>query len=775
MLEPFGEYLLFEKLAEGGMAEIFLAKQTGIAGFERNVVIKRMLPNISRQKRFVTMFLDEARLAARLAHPNIIAIFDVGHVGDSYFIAMEYLPGADLGFILQKAHERGLMLPIDVALRIVIAAAAGLHHAHELCTDGGKPLNIVHRDVSPNNIYVSFDGQVKVLDFGIAKAESRVSSTAIGTVKGKTHYIAPEQGRAAPVDRRVDVYSLGVTLYEALTVWPPFLRENVRATFEAVLKNEYRPPRLRRPEIPQLVERACMRAMSLAPDDRHATCAELADELAGALDTSPPKGADPLIGAFLRELLGEEEVARRSRIPSLSALQELPAHDVAARPSSPWRWRVLAGVAALLVLFVAAWRISVTLRAPVGCGTVYGADGPRALRLGASLPLSVDSGWKNGDLALVDALRLAVDDINGAGGVAGRRLALALCDNAGDLTRLKAQARWLMERRHVPVLITSWSSLTLAAANLTVPRGVLVMTADATSPELAAMPATGEGGVRLLWRTAPSDALQAALAAQLIASDRDFATVKRVGVLYQDDLYGQGWAGVLRRELLRLRPGVSVQAIQFPFRGAVDSAVAQLAAVKPDVTVLVSFPLDAARVLNLAARTPGLTRADGNHWLFCDAIKEPSLLTALAHPDEIDGAYGIESADGGGPEAASFQTHFFSRFQRSANEQAYAANRYDAVYLLALGAAWAAGRDDKGAITGARIARGLTHLSSGPRFSLTPEMFPAARAALSAGQSIDVVGASGELDFDEAVGEAHGPVRLWRVQGQRLVSGRRLQ
>ena len=132
VLEPFGEYLLFEKLAEGGMAEIFLAKQLGVAGCERNVVIKRMLPHISRQQRFVNMFLDEARLAARLSHPNIIPIYDVGLIGECRYIAMEYLPGADLAWILQRAHQRGLQLPIEVALRIIIAAANGLHYAHEL-------------------------------------------------------------------------------------------------------------------------------------------------------------------------------------------------------------------------------------------------------------------------------------------------------------------------------------------------------------------------------------------------------------------------------------------------------------------------------------------------------------------------------------------------------------------------------------------------------------------------------------------------------------------
>jgi serine/threonine protein kinase len=167
-VQPFGKYVLVQKLAEGGMAEIFLAKQTGIEAFERNVVVKRMLPHLSRQPHFVDMFLDEARLAARLIHANIIPIYEVGQFDDSYYICMEYLPGEDLAWVLKQSSARHTQLPIDVAVRIVVAAARGLHHAHELCDEEGKPLHIVHRDVSPSNLYLSFEGQVKGLDFGIA-------------------------------------------------------------------------------------------------------------------------------------------------------------------------------------------------------------------------------------------------------------------------------------------------------------------------------------------------------------------------------------------------------------------------------------------------------------------------------------------------------------------------------------------------------------------------------------------------------------------------------
>src|SRR5689334_10708459 len=153
-IRPFGKYILVQKLAEGGMAEIFLAKQTGVEGFERNVVIKRMLAHLSRQDEFVTMFLDEARLATRLIHPNIIPIYDLGLAEGSYFICMEYLPGEDLSWVLRQARGQGRQLPIDVAVRIIVDAARGLHYAHEFRDEEGNAMNIVHRDVSPGNIYI---------------------------------------------------------------------------------------------------------------------------------------------------------------------------------------------------------------------------------------------------------------------------------------------------------------------------------------------------------------------------------------------------------------------------------------------------------------------------------------------------------------------------------------------------------------------------------------------------------------------------------------------
>ncbi|HEX4458336.1 MAG TPA: bifunctional serine/threonine-protein kinase/ABC transporter substrate-binding protein, partial [Polyangia bacterium] len=719
--------MLVQKLAEGGMAEIFLAKQTGIEGFERNVVVKRMLPHLSRQPHFVDMFLDEARLAARLVHANIIPIYEVGQIDDSYYICMEYLPGEDLAWVLKQSSARHAQLPIDVAVRIVVAAARGLHHAHELCDEEGKPLHIVHRDVSPSNLYLSFEGQVKVLDFGIAKAESRVTTTSSGTIKGKSMYMAPEQSRAEPVDRRSDIYALGVTLYEALTVSRPFLRDSIAGQLSAVLHGDFEPPRQRRPELSEELERIVLKAMALDARDRYATAAELADDLERTLGSAPvsPTGEAEPIGRFLRELCGEGLVAVKTRIPTLASLQKAAASEPAVKgpptqptlpiqPTSmmvpqatprPPRWRIpLIAAGAVAAFAIGAWAgLRPAPILPDGCRAHYGSDASDAIVIGATLPLTFAGQPEDGQLQLLNAMRLALDEINQRDGVGGRSFALRVCDNAGDSARVRNQVRWLVEDVKVPALVTSWSSMTLLAVHQTLAAGVLTVTADATSPELSALPATNAEGLRMLWRTSPSDAMQGRKVAELVATDRRYANVERVAILYQDDPYGQGLAGVIAARLPQLKPTLQVRTIQYPFRGDVSSAVSQLAAGKPQLTVLVGFPLDVVRILNLAAATPALTRKAGMRWFFSDSVQEPTLFAGLERPGEIDGTFGLEPATGDSAESVSFYSRFQSRFLRRAQSQTYAANRYDAVYLIALAAAYAVGKDGHGTIDGARL------------------------------------------------------------------------
>ena len=217
MGERLGRYEVIRHLATGGMAEIYLARTLGIGDFERYAVVKVSAGERRGNRQFVDMFLDEARLAAGLHHGNIAQVYEVGEEVGEYFYAMEYVHGDTVRSLLEVCAQQQVRIPFEVALAIVVAAAAGLHYAHERTGADGRPLAIVHRDVSPSNLMVSYDGAVKVLDFGIARASERATETESGVVKGKYAYMAPEQCRAQALDRRADVFSLGIILYELTT------------------------------------------------------------------------------------------------------------------------------------------------------------------------------------------------------------------------------------------------------------------------------------------------------------------------------------------------------------------------------------------------------------------------------------------------------------------------------------------------------------------------------------------------------------------------------
>ncbi|NBD13619.1 protein kinase domain-containing protein [Corallococcus silvisoli] len=329
MLQPYGQYVLVRKLAEGGMAEIFLAKLLGADGFERNVVLKRMLPALSAIPDFVEMFRDEARLAAKLAHPHIVQIHELGFTEGCYYICMEYLAGEDFSTTLRLAGRRRQYVPLPVVMRVLIDAARGLHYAHTFTNEQGQPLHVVHRDVSPSNLYVTYQGQVKVLDFGIAKAESRLVQTRTGVVKGKYIYMAPEQAQGKEVDHRADVFSLGVSLYEAVTHVRPFSRENDLAVLNALLHGEFEKPRALRADLPEGLEAIILKAMAFKPQDRYATAEDFAVDLeAFAAGFEGGAAGAPALGSFLRNHFGEERVTEKTRIPTLATLS-------AARPMDP--------------------------------------------------------------------------------------------------------------------------------------------------------------------------------------------------------------------------------------------------------------------------------------------------------------------------------------------------------------------------------------------------------------------------------------------------------
>lgn len=329
LLQPYGQYVLVRKLAEGGMAEIFLAKLLGADGFERNVVLKRMLPSLSAIPDFVEMFRDEARLAAKLSHPHIVQIHELGFIDGCYYICMEYLAGEDFSTTLRLAGRRRQYVPLPVVLRVLIDAARGLHFAHTFTNEQGQPLHVVHRDVSPSNLYVTYQGQVKVLDFGIAKAESRLVQTRTGVVKGKYIYMAPEQAQGKEVDPRADIFSLGVSLYEAVTHVRPFSRENDLAVLNALLQGEFEKPRALRADLPQGLEDIILKAMAFKQEDRYATAEDFALALeAFASEFQGGVAGAPALGTFLRNHFGEERVTEKTRIPTMATL-------TAARPTDP--------------------------------------------------------------------------------------------------------------------------------------------------------------------------------------------------------------------------------------------------------------------------------------------------------------------------------------------------------------------------------------------------------------------------------------------------------
>ncbi len=216
-IEEYGNYFLLEKIAVGGMAELFKAQQRGVQGFQKIVAIKRILPHFSDNDDFVTMFIDEAKLAAQLTHPNIVQIFDLGKSGSSYYIAMEYVNGRDLRTLLRKVREYGTSFPEQVAAFVVMKVAAALDYAHRKRGFDDRELKLVHRDISPQNVILSVEGAVKLVDFGIAKAASKASNTMAGALKGKLLYMSPEQATGQPLDNRSDLYSLGLVLFELLT------------------------------------------------------------------------------------------------------------------------------------------------------------------------------------------------------------------------------------------------------------------------------------------------------------------------------------------------------------------------------------------------------------------------------------------------------------------------------------------------------------------------------------------------------------------------------
>ena len=279
----FGKYILLDRINAGGMAEVFRAKVTGAEKFERLVAIKCMLPQLLEDDHFKSMFIDEAKLAAQLSHANIVQIYELGEIKRTdqqfLYIAMELISGRDLRHILRSARANLTPIPVGFAAYVISKAAAGLDFAHRKLSVDGSPLNLVHRDVSPQNILVSYDGEVKVVDFGIAKAEARNTETQAGVLKGKFAYMAPEQVVGSAIDRRADIFALGSVLYEVITGQRLFTGDNDLSVLEKVRAAKLPDLRTLLPEGGEELEHVLLRALAKKPDDRYTYGSEMAEDL----------------------------------------------------------------------------------------------------------------------------------------------------------------------------------------------------------------------------------------------------------------------------------------------------------------------------------------------------------------------------------------------------------------------------------------------------------------------------------------------------------------
>jgi serine/threonine protein kinase len=332
-LQRYGRYVLVDRLGAGGMAEVFRAVVIGPEQFERVVVVKRILPHLTENPGFVKMFIDEATLCGRLSHPNIIQVYEFGREDGSYFIAMEFVDGLNLANVLGDLAERGETLPVGLTADILRQTCLGLGYAHGLTSADGKALNIIHRDVTPSNIMISYAGSVKILDFGIARVANiaRISTTDAGQVKGKSSYLAPEQVRGAPFDYRVDIFATGIVLHETLTGRRLFKGANPVHTLELIEKLPVPSPSRFNPDVPPLLDEIVLRALERDPDRRYQSALEMAEALEGFLIERRYSSQE--VGRFMRALFAGDMIAGAA-MPSeeIRALASSPVPTVESKP-----------------------------------------------------------------------------------------------------------------------------------------------------------------------------------------------------------------------------------------------------------------------------------------------------------------------------------------------------------------------------------------------------------------------------------------------------------
>lgn len=329
--ETVGRYEIAGRIAVGGMAEILLGRLSGPSGFERVVVVKRILPHLAETESFVQMFLDEARIAANITHPNVVQVHELGKDGDDLFIIMEYLEGESVMTLLRRMLTRAQTLDGRLIAAIGAGCAAGLHAAHELNDEHGEVVNLVHRDISPQNVFLTYAGDVKVLDFGIAKAATQMTKTATGELKGKFAYMSPEQVEGRPLDRRSDIFSLGIVLYEAATGRRLFRRKTQMETLRAVSAAEVESPLLYRPELPEEIEAIILRCLKHDPAERFQTAKEVQRQLLTFFHRVDGPLPEELIAERMRGLFSDRVLEKRLMLQRLrdgSDVTHIPAGEL---------------------------------------------------------------------------------------------------------------------------------------------------------------------------------------------------------------------------------------------------------------------------------------------------------------------------------------------------------------------------------------------------------------------------------------------------------------
>lgn len=319
----FGKYKIINKIATGGMAEVFKAKITGEMGFEKHLVLKKVLPHLAAEEKWIMSFIDEAKLAALLQHENIIHIYDFGKTDDNWFLAMEYLSGRDLKDVIIKSIKEQNSLTLENILHIISKICDGLEYAHQLKGHNGSPLNIIHRDISPQNIFITFDGKVKIIDFGIARAAERSVQTQTGMIKGKLSYMSPEQASGKAIDHRSDIFAVGVLLYELLTGKRMYKGE-VSEILLKVIQADYEPVTNLLEDCPPELLAIIEKALATDPDDRYQSAGEMGADIENFMYTSNLRAGSRTLADYMQTIF-EDDYANEDFDPS--ALPDPSSND----------------------------------------------------------------------------------------------------------------------------------------------------------------------------------------------------------------------------------------------------------------------------------------------------------------------------------------------------------------------------------------------------------------------------------------------------------------